>query len=70
MKAPKNWTGKKLSTFLPERNATPAIIFRGGQSLLPTPETVVEDGDILQLSATIDGASALRALIHAEQGKE
>ena len=70
MKAPKSWVGEKLSRFFPERSAIPAIIFRNGQSLLPTPETVVEDGDTLQLSATIDGASALRALIHAEQGKE
>ncbi len=70
MTAPKNWSGQKLSKFLPEGKTIPAIILRNGQSLLPTPETVVEYGDILQLSATNDGASALRKLIHAEQGKE
>jgi len=70
MKAPKSWAGERLSKFLPERNAIPAIIFRNGENLLPTPETIVEDGDILQLSATTDGAMTLRNLIHTEQGKE
>jgi trk system potassium uptake protein TrkA len=70
MNAPKSWAGQQLSKLLPEGKTNPAIILRNGQSLLPTLETVVEDGDILQLSATTDGATALRNLIHAEQGKE
>src|SRR3990172_12276033 len=70
MKAPKNWTGKKLSTFLPEGEAFPAIVLRNGRDLLPTLDTVAKQNDVLQLSATTQGAELLRTALRAgEKGK-
>lgn len=71
MKVPEQWAGRPLSEFLPEGKTIPAIILRNSRSILPTPATVVEAGDVLQLSATTDGANSLRQAIHAEEkGKE
>src|SRR3972149_10553023 len=36
MKVPQKWAGHKLSEFLPEGEAVPAIVFRNGRDLLPT----------------------------------
>jgi trk system potassium uptake protein TrkA len=71
MKVPENWAGKPLADLLPRGTTVPAIILRHGQNILPIPTTVVETGDVLQLSATNAGAVSLRELIHgAEKGKE
>lgn len=71
MKVPEKWVGHPLSEFLPEGKANPAIILRNGKSILPTPATIFVAGDVIQLSATTDGANALRDAIHAdERGKE
>jgi trk system potassium uptake protein TrkA len=69
MKVPDQWTGHPLSDFLPDGKATPAIILRNNISLLPTLATIVEAGDVLQLSASTEGANALRTTIHTN-GKE
>jgi len=71
MKVPQKWAGHRLSEFLPEGKAVPAIISRNGHTLLPTTATVVEEDDVLQLSATTEGANSLREAIHADgKGKE
>jgi len=71
MKVPESWAGHKLSEFLPEGQAVPAIVLRNDHSLLPTLATVVEADDVLQLSATSEGANSLRTAIHVNgKGKE
>lgn len=65
MRVPASWSGKRLSELLPQGQALPAIVMRNSHSILPSPETVVETGDILQLSATLAGAQSLRDAIHA-----
>ena len=67
MKVPEKWGGHSLAEFLPEGKAIPAIILRNGQSLMPSPSITVESGDVLQLSATTEGADSLRSLLHADQ---
>lgn len=67
MKVPEKWTGHPLSDFLPDGKATPAIILRNNLSILPTLATIVETGDVLQLSATTEGADSLRSILHADQ---
>ena len=69
MKIPNAWAGHPLSAFLPEGKVTPAIVMRNGGGILPSLATVIEAGDVLQLSATTEGANSLRAIIHAD-GKE
>jgi len=70
MKVPQKWAGHKLSEFLPEGEAVPAIVLRNGRDLLPTLDTVAKQNDVLQLSATTQGAELLRTALRAgEKGK-
>ena len=45
-----------------------SALTRAGRAQLPTPNTKLEKGDILTVSATLDGVKALRAKLH--EGKE
>lgn len=61
------WDGRPLSSVLPAGLALPVAVARGGRGMLPTPEFVLDDGDILHVSATEDGAAELRRRL---SGKE
>jgi trk system potassium uptake protein TrkA len=70
MKVPGEWAGRRLSAFLPEGIAVPAIVSRNGRGLLPSLDMIAEQGDVLQLSATTEGANLLRKAIRStEKGK-
>lgn len=45
-----------------------SALTRAGRAQLPSPDTRLEKGDILTVSATLDGVKALRAKLH--EGKE
>jgi trk system potassium uptake protein TrkA len=62
MPIPEEWEGREwrdlgegLSGFLP------VALTRAGRAILPTPETRLERGDLVNVSATFDGIKALRA---------
>ncbi len=57
---PSTWQGKKLSDLLPADQATAGAITRGGKSLLPTRDLLLQEHDLVQVSATSQGASLLR----------
>lgn len=71
MRVPGSWAGRSLAELLPEGTSVPAIVTRNGRTILPTLAMVVEANDILQLSASTEGAESLRESIHAGgKGKE
>jgi hypothetical protein len=45
---------------VPAGSAVAAAVSRGGRGLLPTPEFVLQHSDVLQVSATAEGAANLR----------
>jgi trk system potassium uptake protein TrkA len=57
---PDPWAGVKLQEMLPEQGVIPVSITRAGRAELPAPEVVLESGDLLHLSATLEGIEALR----------
>ena len=57
--APVEWNTKKLGEFLPEKNCVPVSITRSGRAILPTRETVILAGDVVNLSATLEGIRAV-----------
>lgn len=61
---PETWNGRRLRELLPPGLALPVALARGGRAQLPSPETVVQIDDILQVSATTEGAAALRESLH------
>ena len=59
---PKEWDGRPwgdLCTGL--EGFLPVALTRAGRAVLPTPETKLEAGDLINVSATFDGIKALRA---------
>ena len=58
---PSAWEGQRLSDLVPAGEASPAALARGGRGQLPNGETRLQAGDILQISATAEGAAALHA---------
>lgn len=67
MVVPENWNGRKMSELCaaPTRLGKldiflPVALTRAGRSSLPAPETVLETGDVLDVSTTAKGMAALR----------
>jgi trk system potassium uptake protein TrkA len=63
------WDGKTLSDLLEGcANLVCVALTRAGRAQLPTPQTMLKSGDILTVSATLEGVSSLRAKM--KEGKE
>ncbi len=70
---PADWAGRKLADLVPNQSAIPVMLGRGGRSMLPGSDTVMEAHDTLQVSATREGVKLLGERVHANgngQGKE
>lgn len=60
MTIPNEWKGRKLNELVPMEYAIPVTLVRGGQGILPRENILLELQDILQVSATNEGAKILR----------
>ena len=56
---PASWSGRLLSLLVGEGSLAVALT-RGGRASLPGPDATLETGDVLHVSATIEGLAALR----------
>jgi trk system potassium uptake protein TrkA len=66
---PPAWQGSRLRDLLPESGCVAAALTRAGQAMLPSAETVLGSGDVLHLSATLEGIEAVRKrLLQPEEG--
>jgi len=64
-----SWDGKPLGELLQDNpDCLPVALTRAGRALLPTTETVLEAGDLLNVSATFSGIKDLRSQLFS--GKE
>jgi trk system potassium uptake protein TrkA len=59
-KVPEAWGGMKLGELVAGHECLPVALTRAGRATLPTPETRLEPGDLLHLSATLACVEALR----------
>jgi trk system potassium uptake protein len=57
---PQAWEGKSLNELLPEKGCCATAITRNGRALLPDMDMLIHKDDILLVSASIEGAEALR----------
>jgi len=57
---PDTWHGQTLQELLPEAGCVPAALTRAGRAILPSPPTILEDCDVVLVSATTEGIEALR----------
>jgi trk system potassium uptake protein TrkA len=63
---PKTWQGHSLQELLAQVECLPAALARAGQAMLPSPDTVLEDDDVILVSATLDGIETLRRRLKAQ----
>ena len=59
-KIPPVWTGHNLSELLPKQGCCPTALTRAGRAILPNSDTILQAGDIILVSATLDGAEIVR----------
>lgn len=61
-----NWEGRTIQELLGEnKQCLLAAVTRAGEGVLPKPEMVLQTGDLLLVSATLEGSMALRARLAA-----
>ena len=66
---PTKWDGRKISDLMDGCNGiVVAALTRGGRAELPSPGTTLKNGDVLTVSATLEGVTALRG--HLQEGTE
>ena len=56
-----NWRGHALEELLPERDCVLVALTRAGRALLPESHFVMQEGDVVTVSATLDGSELLRS---------
>lgn len=61
---PENWAGKTLNELLPGGGCTPIALTRAGQAILTDCDSIIQENDIVLVSATFDGINALRSRLH------
>ena len=57
---PETWQNQKLGKLVSNQNCLSASLTRAGRAFLPTPETILENGDVLVISATLAGIEIVR----------
>lgn len=57
---PELWNGKVLKDHFFSEDCIPVSITRAGRAVLPKPDSVVETGDIIHFSATMEGAQRMK----------
>ena len=62
---PPGWHGHRLGEIVNHSGCLPIALTRAGKAVLPTSDTLVEDCDVLHLSATFEGIEALRRRLAA-----
>lgn len=57
---PESWNNQKLGKLVTNQICQAASITRAGRAFLPTSETILEVGDVLLVSATLEGIESVR----------
>lgn len=57
---PQAWHGRPLGELINHSGCLAVALTRAGKAMIPGPESVLEAGDFLHLSATLEGITALR----------
>lgn len=65
---PEIWHGYPLKSILPESGCVTVALTRAGQAMLPSLDTGLQAGDVIQISATLEGIQALRGRLFKKEG--
>jgi trk system potassium uptake protein TrkA len=68
MLIPADWSGKKLGDLLEETvGCLPVALTRAGRAILPDADTLMQAGDLINISATFDGIQTLHERLNPEK---
>lgn len=62
-KIPPEWSGKRLGDLFSGIECIPVAITRAGRASLPAPETILQNDDLLNISATLAGIETIRQML-------
>jgi len=65
---PAGWAARPVSDLLQGGDCVAAAVTRAGRSMLPTPEMLLEAGDVVHVSATREGMDRLRREVETRKG--
>ena len=57
---PQEWDNKTLGELVPEKDCLPVALTRGSRAFLPDDDTIIKEGDVILISATLEGSQALK----------
>jgi len=60
LNVPEEWANHALADLMPPEHVRPFALARGGRAVLPAQNVVLQEQDILQVSATSEGVALLR----------
>jgi trk system potassium uptake protein TrkA len=64
---PKDWAGHTLDQLTPDGECTPVSLTRAGRAFIPERDTLLEENDIILLSATFRGVEHIQQKIRGKQ---
>lgn len=68
LKVPTEFSGKTLQSVLDGTETVPVSLTRAGKSVLPAADFLLQENDIVHISATLDGITALRQRVSLNAG--
>lgn len=69
MSIPDQWKGHKLEELTSPETCVPVSVTRAGRAMMPSPSLVLETGDVINMSATMEGAEALNKRLGNNKGQ-
>jgi trk system potassium uptake protein TrkA len=60
-----SWHGHPLQEILPEHDCVLVALTRGGRALIPEKHFILESGDVITISATLDGSENLQSRLQS-----
>lgn len=67
LEIPASWRGHTLQELLSGAQCLPVALTRAGQALLPGHDTLLEECDVIHVSATFEGIESLRRRLHSQK---
>lgn len=64
---PAAWNGRTLNDLICSTTCVPVSLTRAGRAVLPSPAMKIEEGDVIHISATLEGIEALRSCLYAKK---
>jgi trk system potassium uptake protein TrkA len=66
---PESWNSHAISELLPEKDCVLVALTRAGRASIPERHALMDGGDVITISATLDGSETLRTRLTAGPGQ-